>query len=210
MIEEVACQRGVASLRPGGTRRDLLPTPAIQGTMSLRIHVWTPPWTVTMGVAEQKSQAVAAAVQGRCPHLARPGPLGLPSAPVRGSPGRRGRCSLQPGRGSRWARAPAESPSSVGPRGWRRLRVAPPMSFPTKRHRGPLSGRREPLSACDPCSHLLRRAPCPTQRPPHWNAVRLWGNGDLLLQFGVHAGGLPGARVHGQRALERLGRPLPW
>lgn len=106
---------------------------------------------------------------------------------------------------------PAESPSSVGPRGRSRLSVSPRLrASPQSAHQGPLSGCREPLSSCDPCSHLLRRAPRPAQRPPHWNAVRLWGDGDLLLQFGVHAGGLPGARVHGQRALERLGRPLPW
>lgn len=39
-------------------------------------------------------------------------------------------------------------------------------------------------------SHLLWRAPHPAQRTPHWNTVRLRGNGHLLLQFWLHAGWL--------------------
>lgn len=59
-------------------------------------------------------------------------------------------------------------------------------------------------------SHLLWRASHPAQWAPHWNTVCLWGNGHLLLQFWIHAGGLQGAGVHGKWALEWLWSSLPW
>ena len=54
-----------------------------------------------------------------------------------------------------------------------------------------------------PFSYLLWRPAHASQWEQDWHADQLWGHCHLLLQHRLHPGGLPRARVHGQRAVER-------
>lgn len=58
-------------------------------------------------------------------------------------------------------------------------------------------------------SHLLRGPRDSTERTQDWNPYCVWSYSYFLMQHGLYLGGLSGARVYVQRALEWNTGPVP-